>query len=71
MTNLQLLHSVFSFLPFEVCLFWTICFAALCGKADGPKRYFLAYIGTCTVLYFCHALFFTLGLRSCVCTFKS
>lgn len=71
MTSLQLLHVIFSFLPFEVCLFWTICFAVQCGKKDGPKRYFLAYIATCTVLYFCHALFFTLGLRSCVCTFKS
>lgn len=62
MNSLLLLHSIFSFLPFEVCLFWTICFAVQRHSSDGPKRYFMAYIGACTVLYFCHGLFFTLGL---------
>lgn len=74
MTSLQLLHVIFSFLPFEVCLFWTICFAVHCGKKDGPKRYFLAYIVTCTVLYFCHGLYFTHGLNyavECLWTFCS
>lgn len=74
MTSLQLVLSIFSFLPFEVCLFWTICFAVQCRKARGPKRYFMAYIFVCTVLYLCHGLFFTQGLpyeMECLWTFCS
>lgn len=62
MTSLQVLHVAFSFLPFLVCLFWSICFAAQWRKTDGAKLYFINYLGTCTVLYLCHALYFTLGL---------
>lgn len=62
MNSLLLLQAIFSFLPFEVCLLWTACFAVQCRKGGGAKGFFLAYIATCTVLYFCHGLFFTLGL---------
>lgn len=62
MTSLQLLYVVFSFLPFMVCLFWFICFVIQLAGNDIPKRYFMGYIATCTILYFCHALFFTVGL---------
>lgn len=62
MTSQLLLHTVFSFLPFFVCLFWLICFVANTKRSDVPKLYFMLYIATCTVLYLCHALFFTIGL---------
>lgn len=62
MNALQILHTAFSFLPFVVCLFWTICFAVRLRKADKAKRYFMAYIATCVVLYLSHGLFFTVGI---------
>lgn len=62
MTGQQLIRIVFSFLPFVVCLFWTICFLVQCRKTDGAKRFFMSYIFTCTLLYLCHALFFTIGI---------
>lgn len=62
MTSEQLLHTVFSFLPFMVCLFWFVCFAVNTRRDDVPKQYFTVYIATCSVLYLCHAMFFTIGL---------
>lgn len=62
MTNQDILHVAFSFLPFQTCLFWLVCFAVHYSKNDGPKRHFIAYIFTCTVLYLCHGFFFTCGL---------
>lgn len=62
MTEAQLLHVVFSFLPFSACLFWLICFIIKQRENDVPKQYFTVYIATCTLLYFCHARFFTIGL---------
>lgn len=61
-TSQLLLHIVFSFLPFLVCLFWFICFVVHTRRDDEPKLYFTVYIATCVVLYLCHALFFTIGL---------
>lgn len=74
MTSLQILHTVFSFLPFMVCLFWFITFVAQFRKSDEPKRFYILYIFTCVVLYLCHALFFTVGLShemECVWTLCS
>lgn len=62
MTSQQILQTAFSFLPFLVCLFWFTCFVVQFRKCDAPKRFFMLYIGTCVVLYLCHALFFTMGL---------
>lgn len=62
MTTLELLHTVFSFLPFTVCLFWLISFIMQLRRMDSAQRFFLAYLTTCVVLYLCHALFFTVGL---------
>lgn len=62
MNALLILHTAFSFLPFVVCLFWAICFAIKLRKADKAKRYFMAYITTCVVLYLSHGLFFTVGI---------
>lgn len=74
MTETQLLRTVFSILPCGVCLFWFICFLIQSNKNDIPKRYFMGYIATCVVLYFCHALFFTIGLShelECLWTLSS
>lgn len=62
MTSQQILLTTFSFLPFVVCLFWFICFIVQHGKTDAAKHFFTLYIATCTMLYLCHALFFTIGL---------
>lgn len=62
MNALLILHTAFSFLPFVVCLFWAISFAIKLRKADKAKRYFMAYITTCVVLYLSHGLFFTVGI---------
>lgn len=64
-TNLtiqQLLRIVFSFLPFAVCMFWTICYVIQYRKNDAPKHFLTIYLIACVVLYLCHALFFTIGL---------
>lgn len=74
MTVQHILLITFSFLPFAVCLFWFACFVIQCDKADQPKRFFMAYIGTCTVLYLSHGLYFTNGLPyelECLWTFCS
>lgn len=60
----QILHVAFSFLPFVVCLFWAISLAVKLRKANEAKRYFMAYITTCVVLYLSHGLFFTVGISS-------
>ena len=74
MTGEQILRTMFSFLPFVVCLFWSICYLVQIRKNDTPKRYMTAFLVTCVVLYLCHALFFTVGLPyplECVWTFAS
>lgn len=62
MPGQQILLVVFSFLPFVVCLFWLICFVASFAKVDVPKRYLMAYLTACVVLYLCHGVYFTHGL---------
>ena len=57
-----MLRTLFSFIPFYVCLFWFITFIAHYRKCDVAKRILTWFLCTCVVLYFCHALFFTVGL---------
>lgn len=74
MTYQILLRIAFSLLPFGVCMHWFICFALKYNKTDEPNRIYTTFIGTCMVLYFCHALFFTVGIPSeieCLWTFCS
>lgn len=69
-----LLRVFFSFLPFLMCLFWLIIFAVQYRELDEAKRILVVYIATCVVLYFCHAMFFTVGLSygmECVWTLCS
>lgn len=57
MLRVQLSH-----LPFVVCLGWFIVFALRYQKCDAAKRVLMLYLGVCTVLYYCHAHYFTDGL---------
>lgn len=74
MDSQSLLRAFISFLPFFTCLFWLIIFIVQYRRMDEAKRILTVYIGTCVVLYFCHALFFTIGLpygMECVWTLCS
>lgn len=74
MDSLSLLRVIFSFLPFLMSLFWLIIFVAQYRESDGAKQMLTMHIAACTVLYFCHALFFTVGLSyemECVWTLCS
>lgn len=62
MNSQLLLRALFSFLPFIMCLFWQINFILQYRQLDEAKQLLMVYIGTCVVLYFCHALYFTIGL---------
>lgn len=57
-----MLRTLFCFTPFFVCLFWFITFVVHYKKSDAAKRILTWFLLTCVVLYFCHALFFTVGL---------
>ena len=57
-----MLRTLFSFIPFFVCLFWFITFITHYRKCDTAKRILTWFLCTCVVLYFCHALYFTVGL---------
>lgn len=57
-----MLRPLFSFLPFMVCLSWFITFALHYRKSDTAKRLLTLFLATCVVLYFCHAIYFTVGL---------
>ena len=57
-----MLRTLFSFIPFFVCLFWFITFITHYRKCDTAKRILTWFLCTCVVLYFCHAIYFTVGL---------
>ncbi len=74
MDSQLLLRAFFSFLPFFTCLFWLIIFVVQYRRLDAAKQMLTVYIGTCVVLYFCHALYFTVGIPykiECIWTFCS
>lgn len=57
-----MLRTLLIFIPFYVCLFWFITFIIHYRKIDTSKRNLTWFLGTCVILYLCHALFFTVGL---------
>lgn len=74
MDSIYLIRTLFGFLPFFSCLFWLIIFYVQYSKLDKAKRILTVYISTCVVLYFCHALYFTIGIpyeMECVWTLCS
>ena len=53
------LHAVFSTLPFAVCLLWSALLVDVSVKRRvGAVWMLTAFALVCTVLYFCHAVFF-------------
>lgn len=53
------LHAVFSTLPFAICLFWSVLLVDAAGRKKLETiRVLLAFALACTLLYFCHAVFF-------------
>ena len=53
------LHAIFSTLPFACCLLWSVLTAEAAGRRKiGALRVLTAFAVACTLLYFCHAVFF-------------
>lgn len=57
-----MLHTIFCYIPFIVCLCWFVVFGITYKKNDAAKRFLTWFLATCVILYFCHALYFTVGL---------
>jgi hypothetical protein len=57
-----MLRILFSFISFAVCTFWFCAFALNFRTNDVAKRLLTLFLATCSVLYFCHGLYFTIGL---------
>lgn len=54
-------YYIFSSLPFAVCLTWTVILLLGFKNNDPGKRQLNLFAAVCTVLYFCHAVFFMDG----------
>ena len=55
----ETLYSIFSSLPFCLCLFWWVLLMVRRKAVSYPAhRYLSVFAFTCTLLYFCHAAFF-------------
>ena len=54
-------RTLFCFLPFMVCIVWTTIFIVSSRKSDAAKKHLTLFLGVCTVLYFCHGLYFHNG----------
>lgn len=59
--EVRMLRTLISFTPFMVCLFWFIVFSLRYHSHNPAKKVLTWFLLTCTVLYLCHALFFTTG----------
>lgn len=69
-----MIRTIFSLLPFVVCLGWLTLFAINIRKSDAAKRMLTLFLGVCSVLYFCHGLFFVNGpshIPDCIWTLCS
>lgn len=51
-----------SFVPLMVCLCWLFIFILNYKKNDQPKHILTVFLAVCSVLYFCHGIYFNLGL---------
>lgn len=54
-------YYIFSSLPFAVCLTWLIILLLNIRHSDLRKKQLTMFAAVCTVLYFCHAIFFISG----------
>lgn len=55
-----MLRTICSTFPFVVCLCWFITFALRWHHNDRAKRVLTIFLGTCSVLYLCHAFYFNM-----------
>lgn len=58
---MEIAKNLFCFMPFMVCLCWFIIFTLQIRKNDSAKRWLTLFLGVCSALYLCHALYFTMG----------
>lgn len=54
-------RTICSSFPFIVCICWFVTFALHFRRIDSAKRVLTVFLGTCSVLYLCHAFFFNAG----------
>lgn len=52
------IYIAFSILPFMVSLFWTIILVLEWRNSYEAKRLLAVFMGVCSILYLCHAVFF-------------
>lgn len=57
-----MLRTFLSCTPFLVCLGWLLAFVFNMKRNDEAKKILTLFLATCTILYLCHAMFFTVGL---------
>lgn len=57
-----MLRTLCSTFPFSVCLCWFVTFLLHTHSNDSAKRVLTIFLGTCSVLYLCHAFYFNGGL---------
>lgn len=57
-----MIYTICSTFPFMVCLCWFVTFMWHFRRNDTAKRVLTLFLGTCTVLYLCHAFYFNGGL---------
>lgn len=54
-----MLQQLFTFLPFTICLFWTLVYVLNLRHAHPAKRLLTCFMAITTTLFFCHAVFFS------------
>lgn len=54
-----MLRTVVCFIPFMVCLFWFLVFVLKYRRHNPAKKVHTWFLLVCSVLYLCHALFFS------------
>lgn len=57
-----MVRTLCSTFPFTVCLCWFVTFLLHTRSNDSAKRVLTIFLGTCTILYLCHAFYFNGGL---------
>lgn len=60
-----MLRTLCSTFPFVVCICWFVTFALHFKRNDSAKRVLTVFLGTCVVLYLCHAFYFNGMLPMC------
>lgn len=56
-----MVRTICTTFPFMVCVCWFVTFALHTRHNDSAKRVLTVFLATCSVLYFCHAVYFNQG----------